>query len=245
MNYPQQIVSFVLNTIFPVVCLGCGSFSVSNRKNYICKPCLRLIPIKKDLECIGCKMKSSLGKTCIGCQKNWSLDHLLVVSDYKNKVLEKMIKAFKYRFVINLAESIYPLVKRYVHFLVKERHFNIMAENPIIIPVPLHYRRFNWRGFNQAEIIGEIIAEITNLKTDDATLTRSSVSRPQVEINKKSERLENMGNQFRVFTDEKIKDRTLILVDDVCTTGATLNECAGILKGAGAKKVIGFVIARG
>ena len=244
MNYPQQIIGLVLDTIFPVVCLGCGSFSTTNRKNYLCKPCLRLIPIKKDLECIGCRMKSSLGKTCIGC-RNWSLDHLFVVSDYKNKVLQKMIKAFKYRFVVDLAESIYPLVKRYVHFLVKEKHFNILADNPLIIPVPLHYRRFNWRGFNQSEVIGEIIADITNLRTENNTLIRSSVSRPQAEINAKSERLENMTNQFRIFTDKKIKGRILILVDDVCTTGATLNECAKILKEAGAAKVIGFVVARG
>jgi len=244
MNYPQRIINFTLDTIFPVICLGCGSFSTTNRKNYLCGPCLRLIPIKKDLECIGCKMKSPLGKTCVGC-RNWSLDNLFVVSDYKNKVLEKIIKAFKYRFVVDLAESFNPLVKRYIHFLAKERHFSILADNPFIIYVPLHYRRFNWRGFNQAEIIAKMIAEITNLRIEDSALIRSSISKPQAEIDKKSERLENMMNQFRISTDKNIKGKTLLLIDDVCTTGATLNECARILKEAGAKKVIGFVIARG
>lgn len=244
MNYPQRIINFVLDTVFPVICLGCGSFSTLNRKNYLCKSCLRLIPIKKDLECIGCKMKSLLGKTCPGC-RSWYIDQLLVVADYKNKILEKIIKALKYRFVVDLAESIRPLIKKYVYFLAKEKHFNIIADSPIIIPIPLHYRRLNWRGFNQAEVIAEIIAEITNLGTENTALTRSSTSKPQVEIDKKSERLENMNNQFRVFTDKKIKGKTLLLIDDVCTTGATLNECARILKEAGAKKVIGFVVARG
>src|SRR3989338_10265920 len=189
MNYPQRIIGLVLDTIFPVVCLGCGLFLTKNRKSYLCKSCLRLIPIKKNLECIGCKVKSPLGKTCANCQ-NWSLDHLFVVSDYKNRVLEKMIKAFKYRFVVDLAKSIYPLVKRYVRFLVKEKHFNILVDNPLIIPVPLHYRRFNWRGFNQAEIIAEIIANITNLRTENTVLSKQSTSIPQAEISTKSERLE-------------------------------------------------------
>lgn len=244
MNYPQRIIGFVLDTVFPIACLGCGSFSTISRKGYLCKSCLRLIPIKKELECIGCRTKSLLGKTCARCQ-NWSLDHLFVVSDYKNKVLEKTIKAFKYRFIIDLAESIHPLIKRYIRFLIREKHFNIIADNPIIIPVPLHYRRSNWRGFNQAEVIAEIIAKITNLKTDQATLIRSSVSKPQAEINKKSERLKNMSNQFKISNDIRIRGENLLLVDDVCTTGATLNECAKILKESGAKKVIGFVIARG
>lgn len=156
-----------------------------------------------------------------------------------------MIKAFKYRFVVDLAESIRHLVKRYVHFLAKERHFNILTDNPLIIFVPLHYRRFNWRGFNQSEIIAKIIAEITNLRTEDTILIRTSISKPQAEIDKKSERLENMRNQFKIYDNEKVKEKTILLVDDVCTTGATLNECARILKEAGAKKVIGFVIARG
>lgn len=244
MSYPQRIVSFILDTIFPIVCLGCGLFSTTNKKKYLCKSCLRLIPIKKDLECIGCRIKSPLGKTCAEC-RNWSLDHLFVVSDYKNKVLEKTIKALKYRFVVDLTESIYHLVKRYIYFLVKEKHFNIIANDPVIIPVPLHYRRFNWRGFNQAEVIAKIIADITNLKTENTTLIRSSVSRPQAEVSTKSERLENMANQFSVYTNKEIEGKTLLLVDDICTTGATLNECAKILKETGAKKVIGFVIARG
>ncbi|MDO8496021.1 MAG: phosphoribosyltransferase family protein [bacterium] len=189
-------------------------------------------------------MKSPLGKTCIGCQ-NWSLDNLFVVSDYKNKVLEKIIKAFKYRFVVDLAESFHPLVKKYIHFLAKDKHFSILADNPLVISVPLHYRRFNWRGFNQAEIIAKMIAKITNLRVEDGTLIRLSISRPQAEIDKKSERLENMRNQFKISTNKNIKGKTLLLIDDVCTTGATLNECARILKESGAKKVIGFVIARG
>ena len=83
------------------------------------------------------------------------------------------------------------------------------------------------------------------MRTEDTVLIRTSVSKPQAEIDKKDERLENMSNQFKVSNNEKIKGKTLLLIDDVCTTGATLNECARILKEAGAKKVIGFVIARG
>jgi len=246
MNYPQRISNFILDTIFPIHCISCGRFSPQNRRDYLCKSCLQLIHIKKQFECIGCKKSSPLGKTCIDCRnEHWLVDNLLIVSDYKNPLLEKTIKVFKYRFVSDMADALNYLIKKYINWLVKEKKFNLAAENPIIIPVPLHPHRLNWRGFNQAKLIAQSLANCfqQNIYTD--IMVRTKKSKAQADIKEKDQRLDNPKNKFKIINTQIIKNRNIILVDDVCTTGATLNECARLLKESGAKKITGFVIARG
>lgn len=244
--YPQHVVNFLLDVIFPIHCISCGRFSSQNQRDYLCKSCLRLIPIKKTLECIGCKKSSPLGKTCPGCQKEYgSIDHLLIVSDYKNPLLEKAIKIFKYRFVSDMAEPLGHLIKKYVTWLAKEKKFNLTAENPVIVSIPLHPRRLNWRGFNQAEIIAQTLGDFLQQNIQTNTIVKVQESKAQADIKEKDQRLENPKNKFRIINVSTIKNKNIILVDDICTTGATLNECARLLKESGAKRIIGFVIARG
>jgi ComF family protein len=241
MNYPQ----YILDTIFPIKCLGCGKLS-SVKPDYLCKPCLRKIPTKKIFECIGCKASVSLGRTCLRCKRDTHIDQLLAIYDYSDPIIIKVIKTLKYRFVADIAQNLAFSIRKYVSWLNSEKKFNILDEDPIIIPLPLHYRRLNWRGFNQAELIANFLAVgiQSDIKTD--LLIRTSESRPQADIEEKEERLKNLKkNTFKITDKNEVRDRTIILVDDVCTTGATLNECARVLKEAGAKKVIGFVIARG
>lgn len=244
-GYPQQIINYALDTVFPVKCLGCGVFSPKNRQEYLCKSCLRTIPLKKTGECIGCKRTSPAGKTCYECRDSNPIDNLLVVSDYKNHLIEKLLKVFKYNFVVEASESLNPLIKKYISHLNKYKGLSIVEGNPLIVPIPLHPKRLNWRGFNQAEIIAGIISNLTHLETMGDLLLKSGQSKPQAEIEEKVERLKNMKQKFKLSSPEKIRGRTIILVDDICTTGATLNEAASILKSSGASKVIGFVIARG
>lgn len=244
MNYPQQIIGYCLDMLFPVRCINCLVFSDENKHQYLCGSCLKSINIKKNMECIGCKIKSPFGKTCIECRDSISIDNLLIVSDYNNLLLEKMLKLFKYRFITEVADSLKPLIKQYIFYLNKDRRLNIIEDNPIIIPIPLHPRRLNWRGFNQAEILAKILSDIIQID-NIKLLIRTKFSRPQVEIGEREARLNNTRDQFKLISPDKIKNRTIILIDDICTTGATLNEAARILKNNGAKKVIGFVIARG
>ena len=246
MNYPQRILEFALDTIFPIRCIQCGIFSSLKRSGYLCKKCLLSIPIKKQFECIGCKTSATLGKTCFQCKNNnFFLDQLLIVSDYKNPSIIKIIKAFKYRFIIEMIQPLSLLIKKYIFWLNNQKKFNIIGENPIIIPLPLHYRRLNWRGFNQAEIIAKSLADILQIDLETNLLERAG-SRPQAEIEIKEERIINAKEIYKKTQNlQKVKNRVVILVDDICTTGTSLNECARILKEAGARKTIGFVIARG
>ncbi len=119
-----------------------------------------------------------------------------------------------------------------------------------IIPVPLHPRRLRWRGFNQSLLLAEHIAEeLTPLLKIEVLdiLSRARFNQPQMKIKNYQERLQNVKDifTFRPDTDPSlIKNKSILLVDDIATTGATLEECAKVLKSAGAKKVFAAVVAR-
>lgn len=245
MNYPQYILDYIGDTIFPKRCVGCGSFSTVRNREYLCITCLGSIPVKNNFECIGCNKNTPFGKTCFECQEFNAIDNLLIVSNYNNPLVEKIIKTMKYRFIQDLIKSTQPLIKKYIIHLTKYKKFNLIKDNPLIIPVPLHPRRLNWRGFNQAELIAKVVANITQLEIRNGVLSRVKYSKPQADISKKEMRLKSMANKFSFNPDENISNRLILLIDDICTTGATLDTAAKVLKDNGAKKVIAFVIARG
>ena len=245
MNYPQYILEWSLDTVFPIKCIECGEFPIFPRREYLCKKCLKKLPLKENFECIGCKAGTPLGKTCINCRNTEPIDQLLIVSDYKDPAVVKIIKLLKYRFVREAIKPISIMMRKYIYHIGKYKKLNIIEEEPIITSVPLRYDRLNWRGFDQAGLIAEALADIVQQSVRTDIILRIKNSKPQAEIKEKTDRLKNPKGAFGVTNKAGIVGKTIILVDDVCTTGATLNECARILKENGAKKVIGFVIARG
>ncbi len=115
--------------------------------------------------------------------------------------------------------------------------------NILLLPVPLHKRRQRWRGFNQAEIIARPLAEYFGLDLSLELLVRRRYTRPQAKL-EPAQRRQSIKNSF-VCRRQNLAGKVILLIDDVATTGATLAECARILKSAGAKKVCGLVVARG
>ena len=117
-----------------------------------------------------------------------------------------------------------------------------------IVPVPLHRWRLRWRGFNQAEIAAERISESLGWSVAADAIKRVRNPKPQADMPDKQSRIENMLNVFACPPKNDLSylaGKTILLIDDVSTTGSTLNDCARALKGVGAKEVIGFVFARG
>ncbi|KKR23371.1 MAG: phosphoribosyltransferase [Candidatus Peregrinibacteria bacterium GW2011_GWE2_39_6] len=110
-------------------------------------------------------------------------------------------------------------------------------------PVPLHPQREHDRGYNQAFLLAKSLSEIIHLNLTDY-LKRHRNTPPQAHLDRES-RLKNLQNSFSLKEKTQILNKKFILVDDVCTTGSTLNECAKILKFNGAKTVWGLVLARG
>ena len=111
----------------------------------------------------------------------------------------------------------------------------------VLVPVPLHPKREKWRGFNQSfELIKNLDWQIV------PAIKRTRNTKPQAEL-ARYERLENLNGAFTVHPSAlpKLLNKKIILVDDVCTTGTTLSECARVLKGAGVKEVYAVVLGHG
>lgn len=156
--------------------------------------------------------------------------------------LSRIIWNCKYRNLPHLAE---PLAAWWADSIGRlpdvRRH--IRADS-LLVPVPLHPHRLAERGYNQAELLASALSRIMALPTDPTALARMRNTSSQVQRATRSERLANMRGAF-IAQESVVAGRDIIVVDDVSTTGATLTACASALRAAGARSVVGLVIARG
>ena len=149
---------------------------------------------------------------------------------------KKLIHRFKYDKKIPLGKR---LAQSLGQVVAQDRDF---ANCDLVIPVPLHRARHRERGFNQSEILAEGVSQATNLPLAKGILKRKKNTKDQTYLNAQ-QRAENVRDAFVVTQPEKINDKKVVLVDDVITTGATLNECARMLQKAGAKTIFAVTLA--
>ena len=116
-------------------------------------------------------------------------------------------------------------------------------EAEVLLPVPLHWRRERKRGFNQSRILAQYLSHWTGIPWERRALRRQRNTPSQTGLSRRQRRL-NLAATFEVRRPEPVKDRVCLLIDDVFTTGATLNEVARVLKRAGARKVMAMTLAR-
>jgi len=171
-----------------------------------------------------------------------NLSDLYYPLEYKNPLIKNLIKRFKYEpLVKELAKDLASLI--IAHFQLLDPPPNFGGGDYVLVPVPLEKRKLKWRGFNQSEEIGKEISKFLNIPLINDILFKIKETLPQVELSEK-EREENIKGVFIIRNRKKISGKKILLVDDVYTTGSTMKECAQLLKKAGAKEVIGIVIAR-
>ena len=189
-------------------------------------------------KCLGCKKENEI--LCPNCLLKISrpdtpyLNGVHIAANYQDLVLKKALWMLKYQGVKQLAK---PLAE-----LIRERIWKkLETENWLVVPVPLSKNKLRHRGYNQAELIAKELSD--NVRAD--ILFKKFHTKSQVEVKNKEERLANIIGSFEARNPEKIKGKKIILIDDVLTTGATMSEAKKVLKQAGAKKVIGVVVARG
>lgn len=227
----------LLDLLFPRHCLGCGKTG-----SYFCSSCLNLVAVGPERICPVCQKGSFGGLTHHGCLKPQGLDGLTTIFAYGG-LIEKAIKKIKYRFVSDLSSE---LVELFLSFCGEDKIFSkICQEKPVLVPIPLHPARLRWRGFNQSELLGELIAENLGLPFQPDLLVRVKNTRPQVELDK-GQRQANIQGAFALSKNSpfSIRHSQFIVFDDVWTSGSTLKEATKILKRNGAKKVWGLTLAR-
>lgn len=230
----------LLDFLFPKFCLGCGK-----EKTYLCPECFAKINIFPIPVCPYCEKISPAGKICKSCQQN--LNGFIAAGPYRDELLRKTIDVFKYRFVKELAT---PLAFFIWKFLEKNQEIEFV-KNPLdflIVPIPLHKRKKRERGFNQAEEIGKVLSPLLKIPVRDDVLIRKRYTKPQAKIKDNKEREKNIKDAFEINQKIKLgslKNKKIILLDDVATTLSTIEEAAKVLKENNAKEVWGLTVAKG
>jgi ComF family protein len=230
--------NIILNLIFPEACLGCQAAG-----SLLCTTCYQklLVNVAPNLMTL----------------RQTNLKAIFIAGDYDNPLLAKLIKQYKYSFLsrldkilarvlVDFWESpvnalIYPDLAR----LQSQSHANI-----ILMPIPLSPRRLRWRGFNQAELLARELSRQLHYQLD-LSLRRSGEQPAQATLSE-SARLTNLNQVFHyqisvhsTSNRPDLTDKIIILIDDVTTTGTTLNEAAGVLRQSGAQTIYGLVLAKG
>ncbi|MBU0975724.1 MAG: phosphoribosyltransferase family protein [Patescibacteria group bacterium] len=234
----KSILKLLEELFFPAICEGCGEVGC-----YLCDRCVaQQISIRKSQQCHVCKRNMKEGLVHKKCVSGTNLDGVFIAADY-SKFIENYLGDIKYEFYYKMIDD---LVKVFQKVFEKESIFHKILEDSVLTFVPLHTRRKRWRGFNQAELIAKQLSDLWRI--DSAKLLeRRRKTKSQVGL-KRKERLENLKGAFEIGDGEIAKwlnGRSVIIVDDVMTSGGTLEECALELKKAGVGKVYGLVVARG
>lgn len=220
----------LLNIIFPLKCINCGQPG-----EIICDNCLYDCELLTTQYCIVCDRPSFDGYTHKECglkKRNQSPTQVISIYAYKDTVRD-CIKTSKYgsKQFISLKKLIYSGIE-----ILKEWNFDF--KDHICISIPSSKKKYKKRGFNQSEILTEIVAKQLHLETQNSFINRVKETQAQYTLDKK-ERFENLKKAFAINDNsyEYLKDKKVLLIDDVVTTGATLLEATKILYECGVQEV--------
>jgi len=179
---------------------------------------------------------------CSRCQDK-KLSGLFSALPYKEKTLtRKLIYQFKYQpYLKDLAKTLASILIE--HFVISGKNTDEIWENSVLIPVPLDKKKLKIRGYNQSEELAKELSNILQIPVISDVLIKIKSTKPQMELSKE-QREKNLEGVFEIKNPEKFSGKKIFLVDDVYTTGSTMQECAKTLKENGIKTVWGIVIAR-
>lgn len=237
MKFPSwpTIKRLTLDILFPPVCLACEDFLMNEAGTTrgLCRICMAGIKSRDTLLCACCGAR--LPENVKTCHPKAAFI-LGAAADYENPVVRALIFRLKYERLRAASAPLQDLLGRYLSDL------DFDWTNFMVIPVPLHPRRKRERGFNQAELLSQHVAELLRLPHETHALKRVRYEEPQAKIRTRAERELNMTGAFEA--DISIAKKNILLVDDVMTTGATLRAATEALKNAGARKIIALVVAK-
>lgn len=242
--FPQNVINWLQHfelILFPSYCQLCSAFLESPRERIICHDCWRHIKPEKAAFCLSCGrffdglQEPHLCASCLQEKPPFSVHRSC--GRYRGK-LKDIVLLCKFHNLPILADGI----ARFAFDRFKKDEalwWGIDA----IIPVPLHPKRRRTRGYNHAQLIAKKLAELAGIEMLDQQLVKVKNVPPQMSL-AVVDRFKSVKGAFSVRNEESIREKVLLLVDDVYTTGATVRECSSVLIGAGARDVRALTVAQ-
>ncbi|WP_058485998.1 ComF family protein [Defluviitalea phaphyphila] len=228
-----MLIDIILNIIYPPKCIFCNTIIPIQKEKGICDDCKKSLPFIKEKVCQKCgKPIDNIEErnTCFDCikyppiyDKGWAL---LVYEG----IVRDMIYRFKYGGHKEYAVYLGVLMAN------KIKNENIKEKFDLIIPIPMHLKKKRIRGYNQSEELAKIISKQLKIPIDITILTRIKETKPQSGLSI-TQRKNNLKKAFKIKQNTDLKGKKILLIDDIYTTGSTINTCANILKKKGVKKV--------
>jgi len=226
----------VVDLLFPSYCTVCSK-NVSIKENYLCADCIEKLH-NYDSQCEVCA-STLIDDICHFCEgravffdKNMSL---FAYNDHLQKIIYGLKFEKKERLALFFGKGAWD-------FIVSDEDLMHLIDNVVVVPVPMHRRKLRKRGFNQSELIAQELAKRGKLLMQKPLYVKRA---QEAQKNMAYEdRFVNTIGQFAVKKRAQLKDKSILLVDDVFTTGATVNECARVLKKDGAHRVFSLTMGR-
>ncbi len=231
----QDLLQGIKELAFPDNCFLCRKYLQSSHQKQLCPSCLSAIVFNTPPFCLKCSRHLTVFNEqglCLSCIKNnYSFDIAWSACIYEDP-LTTLIHAFKYHDKTHLRKFFYNIITDFIDT------YHIPLENfDLIVPIPLHPTRYRERGFNQAELLSQMIAERYCLPHRTDILMRWKFTASQTTTTQAKQRWTNVSDAFRINHSSDIADKSVLIVDDLLTTAATAHVASEALKNAGAAYV--------
>ena len=223
----ERFLNTFVRLLFPPKCIFCGKVLNINVDIEICVDCLKEVSFIDDTDIKSRKFWS---------RKNW-YDGVICVYQY-NSIVKRSIIRYKFYNRSSYYRTFGKILADRIRKAVK------LSEFDLIMSVPLHKNKERKRGYNQSLLISKVLSKELGLRESSKLLIRLKDTGSQSLLDRKG-RLDNLRGAFKVCSEDAVRNKKILLVDDVMTTGSTIDECSKVLKKAGAVKVVAAVIATG
>jgi len=224
--------------LFPAYCLECECRLPCWELPLFCPDCLVELSFIGSPQCKTCGLPFECGEDhiCGKClTKPYAFDQARAAFHYRKPTIST-ISSLKFNGHLTGVSSLANLAST-------SSGYRDLSKPDLILPVPLHKKRLRTRGFNQATILAKACFPEMKSRINTSLLMRNRPTPPQTNLSGR-ERRKNLSGVFTVNQPEAVKDQHILLVDDVLTTGSTVDECAKVLRKAGAKRIEVFTLAR-
>ncbi len=230
MYIAERLGKAVTGILFPQYCIGCG-----REGDVLCLSCMEKLDRLMPPFCLRCGLPLTGSPACRDCAGlELAVDGIRSPLVFQ-KLTRKAVHQLKYQNIRIMAAPLAKILHSY------------LAENPImadiLVPVPLHPQRLRERGYNQSLLLAQHLGRLSGIPVRNDVIKRRVNTAPQARTGSSAERHRNMRGAF-AGAYGKLKDKRVLLIDDVSTSGATLDACAAAIKQAGAKTVWGLTVAR-